>query len=266
MLQKTGSAESWEFPWDVKTKTNRPQTVQSNQTGRNVDEIAFILCCLGVFMLSSSIVLIGVSTWSLIKKSFYSYLLDIRVDIPYFSIPAAFILLPGFWIAIWIHNDEERRQLSHLLLSIIIISSGLIITGTSVGLLYSVRVSSNYSQLYYSLRNDDLNKTLAPKFMNYNTSEIVAKTWDRMQQNLKCCGISNSADWGVIGLGIPDSCCQEMKCTIENSYKRSCLDSISRDLVWQQNILKSHCYIMTGAQVLSGIVSTGFYISKKFSK
>ncbi|CAH1112835.1 unnamed protein product [Psylliodes chrysocephalus] len=266
MLQKTGSTDSWEFPWNTVTKNNRPQIVLPNQSGRNVGEISFILCCLGVFMLSSSLVLIGISTWSLIKKSFYSYLLDIRVDIPYFSIPAALILLPGFWIAMSIHNDEKRRQFTLLLLLIIFLSSGLLITGSTVGLMYSVKISPNVSQLYSSLTNEDLNKTISFTFLKYNTSENDKSTWDNMQLHLECCGISSYTDWEIVGLKIPLSCCHDKECNSTNSFSRSCLDSISRDLVWQQNILKSHCYIMIVAQIVNGIVSFGSYISGKFEK
>ncbi|XP_056640199.1 tetraspanin-6-like [Diorhabda sublineata] len=266
MLKPTSSSDSWEFPWNGKMRKNRPLTVPPSQSGRQIGEICFMLCFLAVLMLSSSLSLIGLSIWSLVIKAVnYRYLLDIKVDIPYFSLPAAFLLLPGFWIAASSHNTRKRLISTYLLLIIITLSSILLITGSSIGLNYTVKTENGDNQIYSSLENSDLNKSVSFSFLRYNTSEDDKYAWDRMQQRLECCGISNYHDWETVGLDIPNSCCNEDECTAETSFGRSCLDSMSRDLVWHQNILKSQCYIMAVVQIGTGAVSLLVYFAGRFS-
>ncbi|XP_076368642.1 CD63 antigen-like [Tachypleus tridentatus] len=71
---------------------------------------------------------------------------------------------------------------------------------------------------------------------NYNTSDhdIVTRTWDDMQSNLKCCGANNASEWKeYLGDKLPYSCCPgkdiQKECK-KDHYKKGCIDALANFL------------------------------------
>ncbi|XP_076374234.1 CD63 antigen-like isoform X1 [Tachypleus tridentatus] len=74
---------------------------------------------------------------------------------------------------------------------------------------------------------------------NYNEKgyEIVKKTWDDVQSNLKCCAANNATEWSYY-LGsdnLPYSCCQEKdpskECKLtDDYYKKGCIEALAKFL------------------------------------
>lgn len=73
------------------------------------------------------------------EKIQYYYLLDIRVDVPYFTIPAGVLSLPSFWIAASIHNNIERQQFLPLLILLMLATAALVLTGSRLGMVFAKR-------------------------------------------------------------------------------------------------------------------------------
>ncbi|XP_072393566.1 uncharacterized protein [Diabrotica undecimpunctata] len=266
MMQPSTSRESWDFPWQNKMRKKIPKVISPKEKGRHAGEVCFLMCFLRLLMLTSSLILIGISVWSIvIKTKHYRYLFDIRVDIPYFSLPAGVLLLPGFWLASYIHSNRKRRLYILLLLGIIILTSILVIVGSTIGFLYSIEDANGETHVTNSFDLPDLNKSVSHSFQQFNSSKNHQKTWNNMQQRLECCGISNYHDWSSIGLDIPSSCCDNLNCTSKAYYTSSCLDLVSRDLWWHENILKSQCYIMAVIELGKGVLILGVYIADKLS-
>ncbi|XP_050498114.1 tetraspanin-6-like isoform X1 [Diabrotica virgifera virgifera] len=266
MMQPSTSTESWDFPWQNKMRKKIPKIVSPRERGRHPGEVCFLMCFLRLLMLTSSLVLIGISVWSIvIKIKHYRYLFDIRVDIPYFSLPAGILLLPGVWLASYIHSNRKRRLYILLLLGVITLTSILVIVGSTIGFLYSIEDANGEWHVTNSFDLPDLNKSVSHSFYQFNSSKNHQKAWNNMQQRLECCGISSYNDWTAIGLDIPSSCCDNLNCTSKAYFTSSCLDLLSRDLWWHENILKSQCYIMAVIEIGKGVLILGVYISDKLS-
>ncbi|XP_059828714.1 leukocyte surface antigen CD53-like [Hypanus sabinus] len=65
---------------------------------------------------------------------------------------------------------------------------------------------------------EDMKKAL-DKLQTSNNTEL----WDKIQGNLKCCGVVNSSDWGN---NIPKSCCANQSCNSENYFSKGCYDLV----------------------------------------
>ncbi|KAJ8922825.1 hypothetical protein NQ315_007860 [Exocentrus adspersus] len=251
MLKKSLSSDSWVFPWLTKNKENRLTTVPQSQSGRNVTLTSFMLCFESVWLLTGGLILLGVSIWSLVRKIPYSYLIDIKVDVPYFAIPASFLCFPCFWISMSIHNKRKKYEFLHLLILLLVISMALLIAGTSLSFIYLSRISLNStaSTMITTLNAQDLNISLQITFLESETNVHYATGWEKMQSQLRCCGISSYVDWGNLKRPLPDSCCKNPSCTERSVNQRGCLDCLSRDLTWHQNVLNSQCYMVLVVQV-----------------
>ncbi|KAJ8951731.1 hypothetical protein NQ318_012582, partial [Aromia moschata] len=194
------------------------------------------------------IILAGLCIWSLIRKIPYSYLVNIRVDIPYFALPAAVLCFPSSWIAMSIHNNRKKYQFLHLLIVLLLVSISLLVTGPSLGTMSKIDYS-DMTVMVSSLDVQHLNFSLQTAIENYDTIPDSSWGWNKMQTQLGCCGITSYKDWLKMKLSVPNSCCRNNICNTTNIYSRGCLESLSRDLTWHKNILSSQCYITALLQV-----------------
>lgn len=73
---------------------------------------------------------------------------------------------------------------------------------------------------------DDITQVLLDAEANYNTSEGVRKTWDKLHHEFNCCGVRNALEWKNITVEFPpDSCCNddEKKCSYASiADKKGC--------------------------------------------
>ncbi|XP_023021988.1 tetraspanin-6 [Leptinotarsa decemlineata] len=262
MLKKTHSAESWEMPWNVKWKKNNTLVVPQSESGRNVNETCFLLCFISVLCLSSSMILICLSIWSLVRKFPYFYLVDIKTDVPYFTLPAGILGIPTSYIAASIHNKKNIFRLLLLLIFLITLSTILLVTGAILGFMYSLKIDLSPSILVNSIENEHLNQSVHSSFLKINASISHKNAWDKTQRQLECCGVNSYLDWSKHGMQLPNSCCSNAVCTSNNTFFKGCLDALSRDLVWHRNILKSHAYITILLQLILVVLTTLAYILK----
>lgn len=214
-----------------------------------------------VFILGCS--LLGVSLWSLIKKLPYYILLQIKFDITYFTFPAAALCIPIFSIFLSARWSEVRVYLIHTLLVLQVISISMLIAAPMVGFMYYSE-NGNSSRMMSSLDNKDLFSSLNLSLSKYNSSKTIQFAWNRLQNQLSCCGIRNSNDWTSFGYSIPSSCCLgESKCYANLTFPEGCLECLSRDLVWQKNILVSHCYMGVTLHTVEAVIAGFTYLSAK---
>ncbi|CAH1159815.1 unnamed protein product [Phaedon cochleariae] len=253
-MRKSSSLDSW----SPRRKKNKPLVIPQSQCGRNVNETCWLMCFISVITLASGLILIGLSIWSIIKKLPYVQLVKIRVDIPYFTLPAGILCIPGSWIAASIHNNKNRFQFLPLMWILTIIITALLVTGSIMGIMYEKGPNRELSS---SLGNHDLNSSVYPSFLSYNSSWYAKNSWDSTQRRFECCGVYNQSDWSKNGLKIPCSCCgNNGTCDVSNSFPEGCLDSLSRELTWDKNIMKSHCYMMSVIQIGLGIMMIAVHI------
>ncbi|XP_013782440.1 CD63 antigen-like [Limulus polyphemus] len=97
-------------------------------------------------------------------------------------------------------------------------------------------VAGILAYVYKSEVETVLRKNMKNAMMNYNESnhDIVTKTWDDMQSNLKCCGANNASEWkkymGEVNL--PYSCCPgkdpTKPCQItDDHFTKGCVDALA---------------------------------------
>ncbi|XP_018573344.1 tetraspanin-9-like [Anoplophora glabripennis] len=212
MLKRSLSSDSWEFPWEAKRK-KRPTIVPQSQSGRDVTFSSFLMCFVSVLLLTCGLILLGVSIWSLVRKIPYSYLIDIKVDIPYFAIPASFICFPCFWISMSIHNNKKKYEFLHLLILLLVISIALLITGCSLGFVYHSKgnVNTTATIMMTSSNTLDLNNSLQITIRESNVNTRYAIGWEKMQAQLNCCGVMDYKDWLDMNRSISDACCSHVR-------------------------------------------------------
>lgn len=265
MLQNEDtSCESFEFPWNIKNRKDTSVILVESQAQEQHVTVNLVICLGAVFLFGSGVLLIGVSIWSVVKKIQYYYLLDIRVDVPYFTIPAGVLCLPSFWIAASIHNNIERQQFLPLLILLMLATAALVLTGSRLGMVFAKRdPQSNSTQFYSTIDDGVLNETLRFTIVQYKENPLYHFAWDKMQSQLKCCGILNYRDWFQSALDLPDACCLMPICNATNAFKRGCLVAMSRDLVWDQNFMTGHCYMVAVIQLNFIIIAIAIYCSKR---
>lgn len=107
------------------------------------------------------------------------------------------------------------------------------------------------------IEKDKVRSTLSDNMKNglndYNTTSrnVMTKSWDYVQENLKCCGVANNTDWQEVDVNMPDSCCEEgmvSGCgadTAVKKYTNGCLSILEKS--FSENI-----YYVAG--VVAGIV------------
>jgi len=127
-----------------------------------------------------------------------------------------------------------------------------------------------------SLKTDMLN--LIPNYNNADGEDpdlVITQAWDTLQENLKCCGVSNDTDWrdnkNITTNGVPDSCCKDVKpgCgqlspNPDKIYTQGCIDAF-------KDQLEDHIEIVGGVgigicilQLIAIIVS--FWVGKKMAE
>ncbi|KAJ8929135.1 hypothetical protein NQ314_018203 [Rhamnusium bicolor] len=111
------------------------------------------------------------------------------------------------WDSPWGTQKPRRRPLLILLLTV---SAALLVTGSSIGMLYDSRIDPNTTVMISSLNIKDLNTSLQISIFQYTNSDYKF-AWNKMQMQLNCCGIGDYRDWLNVGRPIPDSCCENVK-------------------------------------------------------
>jgi len=97
---------------------------------------------------------------------------------------------------------------------------------------------------------DEVRTVLKDAMDNYNQDghDGVTKTWNKLQEEFQCCGVSNYSDWTAATSNnktVPDSCCKEAGCTttnIDKIYTAGCADELEE---W----LKSKIAIIGGVGI-----------------
>jgi len=83
----------------------------------------------------------------------------------------------------------------------------------------------------------EISKHMTASMVNYGKAgyEGVTETWDGTQNTLKCCGVNNSTDWSSssssFSSNLPDSCCDQIPCNTDNTYKDGCLQVVDKLLM-----------------------------------
>ncbi|XP_056278843.1 CD63 antigen [Pseudoliparis swirei] len=99
-----------------------------------------------------------------------------------------------------------------------------------------------------------------------NGTDEFRSTVDKLQEDLKCCGVNSSSDWrsfGDDGNSVPDSCCLTLstKCGIgamtdaAKVYQKGCHDALEAFL--KKNIL----WVIVAALVIAGLQILGIVFS-----
>ncbi|XP_071791289.1 CD63 antigen-like [Asterias amurensis] len=94
----------------------------------------------------------------------------------------------------------------------------------------------------YVLRDDIedvVRKNMADLMPNYTSNNNTKNVFDKMQEELKCCGTNNYTDWaGILPTGnVPDSCCKKETAGCGTSFKtddinqEGCVDLLNKLLV-----------------------------------
>lgn len=83
--------------------------------------------------------------------------------------------------------------------------------------------------------DDEVKDDLTEAMKNYGKEghDGVTKTWDKLQEELECCGVDSYEDWKNIAniTRIPESCCKDAKkCTgkEEDIYNKPCASQIEQ--------------------------------------
>lgn len=205
--------------------------------------------------------LIVVSLWSLMRKLPYYILLEVRVDILYFTIPVAVLCLPIFLILLSARRSEVRLHLIVTLIALQLLSISTLIAAPHFGFMYTYKEDDTAARFTSSLDIKDLNSSLQHSFSKYDSANAVQFAWKRMQHQLCCCGITNSDDWAVSGKVMPGSCCQNGNCLKNKIFTQGCLASLCRDLAWQRNVLSSHCHAGVIVHATEAIIAGVTYLS-----
>lgn len=257
----------FKMSWMRSVKKRRKILVPQSDSGRHVDFAGFMLCFMSVLLLSCGLILIGISLWSIIRKTPYYVLLNVKLDVPYFALPAGILSCSSFWIAAALHNNRENYRFLHLLILLLTVSLVLITTGACMGMLNGSSRDSLGSE-FHSLNWADFNETLQHAFSKYNSDKSYALAWDKVHTQLECCGLNSTSDWKISDQALPSSCCFDQKnCFMGNTYRRGCLSLIKRDLLWQKHFLVIHCYIVgTLEGIMVVLTGTLYYWSKVSSR
>lgn len=243
-------------------KRRRKILVPNSESGRQVDLAGFMLCFISVILLSSGLILMGISIWTVRRKEPYYILLNVKVDVPYFTIPAGVVSCSSFWIAASLHNNRENYRFIYLLISLLTISLVLIIAGVSMGMMKeSVKDSLGFELTPVNWRN--LNHTLENTLKKYHYHTSYRSAWDRIQSQLKCCGLNTPDNWKKYGK-LPNSCCDNQKmCSFEKSFSKGCLNLIQRDLLNQKHFLAVYCYFVATLEGIIVIATANIYYWNK---
>lgn len=243
---------------------NSEPSRKPNPYFRTLQTVSFVLSIL-VFILGVD--LLAVSLWSFTRKLPYYLLLEVRVDITYFTIAASALCLPIFSIHLSTRWSEVRIYLIHTVITLQVISVCILIAALNVGLMYTYKENDTLTRLTSSLDIKELNSSMHLSILRYDTSPTTKFAWNQVQQQLKCCGIKHYEDWIVSGQRVPSSCCSIETCNRSNTFSQGCLDNLSRDLVWHKNVLISHCCVGVIIHTAEAIIVAVMYLSaKEFDK
>ncbi|KAK6190326.1 hypothetical protein SNE40_002221 [Patella caerulea] len=103
----------------------------------------------------------------------------------------------------------------------------LIIYFTMVLVVFALQISVGIIAYIY---RDEVNRSLEDQLLVGLKNRKVQQSWDLIQKNFKCCGVTGPEDWSKHGEynnnNVPDSCCQYSGCGIGgvNAYKAGCLN------------------------------------------
>lgn len=237
-------------------KKHRKILVPQSSSGRHVDFTGFTLCFMSVLLLSFGLLLICISIWCIVRKAAYYVLLNVKLDVPYFTLPAGILSCSSFWIAASLHNNREKYRFLYLLIFLLTISLILIASGVSMGMMKG----SHASELT-PVSWEDFNRTLQEAFSKYNSDKFIEAAWDKTQSQLQCCGLNSRNDYRD---RLPDSCCnQQMTCLGQNVFPNGCSRLIKKDLLCQKKFLQIHCYIVGIIEGVILIVTANAYYFNK---
>lgn len=249
----------------VNANMPKKSEIKSNPFHGTLQTISYIL---SVFVFIYGVKLFGISVWSLIRKIPYYILLDVKVDITYFTIPVAVLCIPVFWIFVSTKWGDDRFYLFYIVTTLQIISILLLIAAPNLGFTYTYIENGATKRFVSSLDKLDLNNSLLLSLSKYDTSKTIQFAWNHMQNQLDCCGVNNADDWMISGHGISSSCCQNDNfCYKNNTFSQGCLDALCRDLFWHKSILISQCYagiiVHSTAVIIAGVT---YLSAKQFQK
>lgn len=152
--------------------------------------------------------LIVISTWSIIYKLNYSYLVDCSNEIAYLAIPSGLFCFPCFWIVLSVHNDEKRHKFLPLVLILLTFALILIISATYIGFTHKLRVKVDGNGRGMASIETDFDKKMFEAMKIYEKNQDYEKVWNAIQNELGCCGVYNYTDWLQIDHKIPRVCCK----------------------------------------------------------
>jgi len=145
-----------------------------------------------------------------------------------FGLPSLFIftgtamLVIGFFACSCTSNESPK--LLYALAGFFFVVFILVFSSSITGYVYRDTLKDNL--------HDSLNQTLK----DYGNGGIMDKDWDRVQENLQCCGVDSYTDWyntnwaQTQNITFPDSCCQNIKnCNnvdVQQIYESGCYQKI----------------------------------------
>ncbi|NP_001089356.1 uncharacterized protein LOC734406 isoform X1 [Xenopus laevis] len=96
----------------------------------------------------------------------------------------------------------------------------------------------------YEKQLDNYVKETLTNSFEQNVKRNSSEAWDMIQQNLQCCGINGTHDWGK---DIPNSCCPNSNCSSRNVFTVGCSEALKK---WFDN---NFLYVGVGTICISVI-------------
>ncbi|KAL3265876.1 hypothetical protein HHI36_010068 [Cryptolaemus montrouzieri] len=206
-----GSLESLSsaiYTWRKNYSSTRPVLVPLCQIGREVHFKIFFIFFIAFLLLSAGSGMIVASIWSMLYKMDYKYIFSYYLNMGYYSVAAGVLCIPCFLAAMCIHYNEKNNVLLPMLIGLLIISIGLLVFGTLIGLKFKEPLKFDKRDGTFTntvLREDIKEQMLNSLRHTRNNSSDHMRVWNIIQTRLSCCGVISSKDW--INASLPNSCC-----------------------------------------------------------
>ncbi|XP_072291923.1 CD151 antigen isoform X2 [Eucyclogobius newberryi] len=170
--------------------------------------LKYLLFLFNILFLLAGGAVLAVGVWTLAEKSDYISLLGSN----YYSASAYLLIAAGSVVILTglIGCCATLREIKSLLIVYLVLLLCIFLLEMIAGILAFI----NYHELDEELQQN-LKQTMQQKYQQPE-QDSVTQAVDRLQQEFKCCGSNNSADWADSvwiqdrsnGRLVPDSCCK----------------------------------------------------------
>lgn len=154
--------------------------------------IKYILFVLNLLVAVSGLALIGLGAYlQIVEENFTEFLTDSLINTPIILIIIGVIIFVIAFFGCCGALCENKCMIYTYAIIIVVILIAEICAGVAAYFL-----SAHISQAMLDTMD----------YYGKEKHKDVTAAWDHVQQELKCCGVANSTDWGV---KVPESCCKE---------------------------------------------------------